>query len=73
MYALGVLLYQVLIGDFDEPLGTGWEETLPDRESTRMSLLANDIRESTRTDVHRRLSSVTVLAERLRTLGEPIA
>ena len=28
VYALGVLLYQMVIGDFDQPLGIGWERRL---------------------------------------------
>jgi serine/threonine-protein kinase len=28
VYALGVLLYQMVIGDFDQPLGVGWERRL---------------------------------------------
>ena len=28
VYALGVMLYQVVIGDFDQPLGIGWERRL---------------------------------------------
>jgi serine/threonine protein kinase len=28
VYALGVLLYQMIIGDFDQPLGIGWERRL---------------------------------------------
>ena len=28
VYALGVLLYQMIIGDFDKPLGHGWERHL---------------------------------------------
>jgi hypothetical protein len=28
VYALGVLLFQVIVGDFDQPLGHGWERRL---------------------------------------------
>jgi serine/threonine protein kinase len=28
VYALGILLYQMIIGDFDQPLGHGWERRL---------------------------------------------
>ena len=28
VYALGVMLYQMVIGDFDQPLGHGWERRL---------------------------------------------
>ena len=28
VYALGVMLYQIVIGDFDQPLGHGWERRL---------------------------------------------
>jgi serine/threonine-protein kinase len=28
VYALGVLLYQMILGDFDQPLGVGWERSL---------------------------------------------
>jgi serine/threonine protein kinase/Flp pilus assembly protein TadD len=38
VYALGVLLFQMLVADFDQPLGHGWERRL---EETRSRALAS--------------------------------
>jgi len=37
VYALGVMLYQLLIGDFRKPLAPGWEARLRTRCSGRIS------------------------------------
>ena len=68
VYAMGVFLYQLLVGSFNEPLGTGWEESLPDSDSIRTKLLVGDIRDATRADASKRLANMSALAERLRTI-----
>ena len=62
VYALGVMLYQVIAGDFRKPLSPGWEADVPD------PLLREDIAQAACGDPARRLASVAVLLERLRTL-----
>ncbi|MBB5517351.1 protein kinase domain-containing protein [Amphiplicatus metriothermophilus] len=64
VYALGVLLYQILTGDLKKPLTTGWEEDVPD------PLLREDIADATAGDPARRLASASELADRLRRLEE---
>ena len=68
VYAMGVFLYQLLVGSFNEPLGTGWEESLPESDSLRTKLLVGDIRDATRADASKRLPNMSALAERLRTI-----
>jgi serine/threonine protein kinase len=63
IYALGVLLYQMVGGDFSHSLAPGWEREVGDE-----SLLA-DITECVDGDPERRLSNASELAERLRALG----
>jgi eukaryotic-like serine/threonine-protein kinase len=62
VYALGVMLYQLLAGDFRKPLSPGWEADVQD------PLLREDIAEAACGDPARRLASVAVLVERLQTL-----
>lgn len=62
IYALGVLLYQMCIGDFRKPVSTGWELGIEDE------LLQRDIAEAVQGDPERRLSSAQALADRIRTL-----
>ncbi len=59
VYAIGILLYQMIVGDFDRPLGAGWEADISD------PLLRDDVREAASSDAKRRLTSALVLAERL--------
>lgn len=70
VYALGVLLYQMVVGDLNRPLAAGWERdldaALPDA-GTR-ELVRTDIAEMVDGDHERRLSSAAVVAERIRTL-----
>jgi tetratricopeptide (TPR) repeat protein/tRNA A-37 threonylcarbamoyl transferase component Bud32 len=82
IYALGVLLYQVLIGDLDRPLGIGWEARLEsararglfgsgtDPESAELiqRLIRDDLFDCVHDDPAQRLGSAAQLAERLRTL-----
>ncbi len=62
VYALGILLYQMIVGDFDRPLVAGWENDVAD------PLLRDDIAAAASGDPTRRLASATILADRLDTL-----
>ena len=64
IYSLGVLLYQMVLADFDRPLGPGWGRDVPD------PLLAEDIASCVDVDPARRFSSALQLAERLETIEE---
>lgn len=62
VYALGVMLYQLMVGDFRKPLSPGWEADVED------ALLREDIAEAACGDPNRRLNSAAELAERLQNL-----
>lgn len=62
VYALGVILYQFIAGDFRKPLSPGWEAEIDD------PLLREDIGDAACGDPARRLTSVAALVERLQTL-----
>jgi eukaryotic-like serine/threonine-protein kinase len=62
VYALGVLLYQLIAGDFRKPLSPGWEADVPD------PLIREDIAQAACGDPVRRLPSVALLVERLQTI-----
>ncbi|HEV3062408.1 MAG TPA: tetratricopeptide repeat protein [Vicinamibacterales bacterium] len=62
VYALGVLLYQLVVGDFRKPLSPGWEADIDD------PLVREDIAHAACGDPARRLSSAAELAERLASL-----
>lgn len=62
VYALGVILYQLVAGDFRKPLSPGWEADV------ERPLLREDIAEAACGDPARRLSSVAALVERLQSL-----
>src|SRR5678815_1426965 len=64
VYALGVILYQTVIGDFSKPLSLGWEDKVED------PLLREDIAAAACGDPARRLKTAAELAERLRSLEE---
>ena len=64
IFALGVILYQLTIGDFRRPLAPGWERDVADE------LLREDIAACADTNPQRRLPTATLLAERLATLEE---
>jgi eukaryotic-like serine/threonine-protein kinase len=62
IYALGVILYQVLVADPVRPLAPGWERDIVDE------LLREDIAAAADVDPERRLGDASELARRLRTL-----
>lgn len=64
VFALGVMLYQLIVGDFRKPLAPGWEAEIAD------PLLREDIAEAASGDPARRLSSAAELAERLVTIDQ---
>lgn len=64
VFALGVMLFQLLAGDLRCPLLPGWERAVEDE------LLREDIAAATDIDPQRRLASAAVLAQRLRSLPE---
>ena len=63
VYALGVTLYQLLVGDFRRPLAPGWESDIDD------PLLRQDIADAADGDPGKRLESAVALAERIRNLA----
>jgi eukaryotic-like serine/threonine-protein kinase len=64
LYALGVMLYQVLAGDLRNPMAVGWEGNIADE------LLRRDIAACAHDNPVLRLSSAGELALRLRSLEE---
>jgi serine/threonine protein kinase len=64
VYALGVMLYQFLIGDFRKPLTPGWERDISD------PLLRQDVADAAAGDPARRPQTAAELAERLRRLED---
>ncbi|HKV79143.1 MAG TPA: winged helix-turn-helix domain-containing protein [Candidatus Sulfotelmatobacter sp.] len=62
VYALGVILYQLLVADFRKPLTPGWEAEIGD------PLLREDIAEAACGNVARRLKSAAELVRRLENL-----
>ncbi len=62
IYALGVMLYQCLVGDTRQPLAPGWENDIDD------PLLREDIAAAAAGDPAQRMGDAAQLATRLRTL-----
>ncbi|MBS0335176.1 MAG: winged helix-turn-helix domain-containing protein [Proteobacteria bacterium] len=62
IFALGVLLYQLVVGDVSRPLAAGWEAEVED------PLLVEDIAAAAATSPERRLAAASELAARLRSL-----
>jgi len=64
VYSLGVMLYQMVVGDFERPIAQGWERDVSD------PLLREDISRCIEGHEQDRLASAKELAERLRTLPQ---
>ena len=62
VYALGIMLYQILVGDLSRPMAPGWERDIADE------LLQEDVARATDGHPARRLPNVSELTKRLRTL-----
>jgi eukaryotic-like serine/threonine-protein kinase len=62
VYALGVILYQLVVGDFRKPLSPGWEAEIDD------PLLRDDITQAAWGDPSARLKSAAELVDRLENL-----
>lgn len=62
VYALGVMLYQLVVGDFNKPLVAGWEQDVEDE------LLREDIAAAANGSAIKRLSAARELAARLAAL-----
>jgi DNA-binding winged helix-turn-helix (wHTH) protein/TolB-like protein len=62
VYSLGVLLYQLMVGDFRRPFAPGWEADITD------PLLREDIAAAASGDPLRRFTSAAALADRVRSL-----
>lgn len=60
VFALGILLYQLLAGRLDKPMVSSWEQDVDDE------LLREDIRRATDGNPERRLATVAEFAARLR-------
>lgn len=62
LYSLGVIAYQLLVGDLHRVMAPGWERDIGD------PLLAADLARATDLDPARRFASVAEFAERIRAL-----
>ncbi|WP_293387075.1 tetratricopeptide repeat protein [Nevskia sp.] len=67
LYALGVILYQMIVGDLKRPLTAGWERDVAD------PLLREDVAAAAAGQVDGRLSDAAELARRLRGRAERAA
>lgn len=64
VYALGVILYQIVVGELRRPVSPGWEAQIDD------PLLREDISEAACVDPVLRMKNASTLAERLKRLDE---
>lgn len=64
VFALGVLLYQLVVGDFRKPIAPGWEADVAD------PLIREDIADAACGDPARRMKTAAELAERLLALDD---
>jgi DNA-binding winged helix-turn-helix (wHTH) protein/serine/threonine protein kinase len=62
VYALGVMLYQLAVGDFRKPVAPGWEAGVAD------PLIREDIADAACGDPSKRLPTVAALLDRLQSL-----
>jgi serine/threonine protein kinase len=63
-YVLGVIMYQILTGDFHNAMPPGWRDHIEDE------LLRDDLALVTESNLTLRLADADILAQRLRTLDE---
>ncbi|MCC6908889.1 MAG: tetratricopeptide repeat protein [Phycisphaerales bacterium] len=72
VYAIGVMLYQMLAGDLDRPLAPGWQRDLERtiEDPVRREILTNDVAEMVDGDVGHRLASAAEAARRLGALDQ---
>ncbi|CAM2063909.1 Non-specific serine/threonine protein kinase [Sulfidibacter corallicola] len=64
IYALGVVLFQIVVGDFQKPLAPGWERSIED------PLLREDIALMTDGSPERRIGNAAEVAHNLRSLEQ---
>lgn len=64
IYALGVILFQLVVGDFSKGLAPGWESEVAD------PLLRSDIAEACAGNPLERIESAAILGDRLASLNE---
>jgi hypothetical protein len=64
IYSLGLVLFQLIVGDFGRVPAPGWEREIAD------PLLRNDIADAAAGDPGQRIGSAAELVERLESLGE---
>ncbi len=64
IYSLGVMLYQMVVGDLRRPLSPGWDRSISDE------VLRQDIADSADLNPARRIKSAAELVRRLRSLEE---
>ncbi|MBM3334520.1 protein kinase, partial [Candidatus Sumerlaeota bacterium] len=64
IYSLGVLLYQMIVGNLSQPMTTDWEQQVPDL------LLRDDLRACLAGEPAKRLAGADQLAERLRAMEQ---
>jgi eukaryotic-like serine/threonine-protein kinase len=64
VFALGILLYQLLTGRIGQPMASGWEAGVPD------ALLQDDLKQATDGNPDRRFASVTELTDQLRRMDQ---
>jgi serine/threonine protein kinase/class 3 adenylate cyclase len=64
VFALGVLLYQMAVGDLRRPFAAGWERDIPD------PLLRQDIASAVEGEASRRLANAASFAKNLRRLED---
>jgi serine/threonine protein kinase/DNA-binding winged helix-turn-helix (wHTH) protein len=64
VYSLGVMLYQLVIGDFRKPLSAGWERAIED------PLIRDDIAAAACGDPAERITTANELAQRLNDLED---
>lgn len=64
VYSLGVVLYQLLVGSFSQPVTTDWKKSISD------PLLLEDLEQCFIGDPQERLPSIELLARSLRTLPQ---